>query len=83
MASTAKRTLKAAEKAMNLQPGHAQSEETKAFWLRCGLSGSTEFVPNDCRLMNEIMDGNYPPTMTEADIADVLQIMQQLEDACK
>ena len=78
----AKRTLQAAERAMNLAPGISQSAETTAFFIRCGLSGSAEFVPNDCLLMSRIMAGHYPQTMTADDIADVRKIDQMFEDAC-
>ena len=80
---TVKRTLEAAEKAMNLHPGNVQSEETKAFHLRCGLSGCAEFVPNDCKLMNDIMNGSYPVTMTADDIEQIRQINEAFEEACR
>lgn len=80
---TVKRTLEAAEKAMNLQPANAHTEESRAFLIRCGLSGSSEFVPNDCRLMSEVMAGRYPVTMTQDDIEQIRLMDEAFEEACR
>ena len=80
---SAKRMLRAAERAMNLTPGNAQSEESRDFFIRCGLSGRPEFLPNDCRLMNDVVAGNYPPAMTQGDIDTIIRINEMFEEACR
>lgn len=76
-----KRLIEAAEKRMNIDPAAALSDETKAFFGRCGVE--TGNTPADMRRLGEIfVHGIYPATMTAEDIEHVREINQAFEESC-
>ena len=80
-----KRTLEAAEKAMNIHPDNSQSEESRDFFIRCGMSEHTgnDLLPNDIRILSQVMNGIYPATMTGDDVEQIHQINEAFEEACQ
>lgn len=84
---TQKRILADAEARMTSTTGPAMSDEAAARWQRAGLSLiryphlSTEGA-TEVRKLSKIMAGEYPPEMTDADIAWFKQVDAMLEAEC-
>jgi hypothetical protein len=85
MSSATKRLLHAAEHRMGATGAviHRTPEET-ARLARWGLSGQpvASMPASDIRTLGQMFDGNFPDTMTQADIAEFKQIDALFEQEC-
>jgi hypothetical protein len=84
MSAFAKRLLHAAEARMGTTGNVMRTQEEAARIARWGLSGQpvASMPASDVRTLSQMFAGNFPDTMTQADIAEFKQIDALFEQEC-